>query len=95
MAHPGSGPLDRLEQLVLDRTALLSGVLRATVMLADRVNASELRTWALNELNGYASLSVAEYRKVKALVMEQIQVFSAPMNRSFNPNVVPEGVRTR
>lgn len=93
MAHPDPDPLDRLEQLVLDRTALLSDVLRAAVMLADRTNASELRAWALNELSGYPGLSVPEYRRVKARIIEQIQVFSAPMNRPFNVHSVPEEVR--
>ena len=90
MAHPDPDPLGRLEQLVLDRSALLSDVLRAAVMLADRTSASELRAWALNELNGYPGLSVPEYRKVKARIMEQIQVFSAPMNRPFNVHSVPK-----
>jgi AbiTii len=93
VAHPDPDPLDRLEKLVLDRTTLLSDVLRVVVMLADRTNASELRTWALNELSGYPGLSVPEYRRVKARIIEQIQVFSAPMNRPFNVHSVPEEVR--
>jgi hypothetical protein len=80
VTHPNSNPLARLEQLVLDRTVPLSDVLRAVVVLANSTDAAALRAWASVELAGYPGINVPEYRKVRALIMERIQVFG-PIDR--------------
>ncbi|MFJ8434845.1 hypothetical protein ACIQ9P_26440 [Kitasatospora sp. NPDC094019] len=63
------GPLARLERDVLNEKTSLASVLRQVVALGGRTGSTELRTWALRELNGYSGDDeLPEYRIVPGTI---------------------------
>ncbi len=86
--------LARLDDAVLDRTSSVADILNTCLMVGIRIGATSLRQWATAELEGYRSLDVPEYRKIRAQIL---QVVADPWGRSstqlLNILTLPEPIR--
>ena len=83
-----------LEKAVSDQTKSVSDVLRLCLMLADETDASQLRSWARKELNGYSKATdeLPDYRTIPAQLQTEVRQPSGyvtndlPLDRFEMPN---------
>lgn len=84
----------RLDVAVLDPKASLADVLRICMMLGIRIRATSVRQWATAELEGYRSLDVPQYRRIRAPIMQTIaDPWGRPSTHILNPLTLPEPIR--
>ncbi len=94
MARSHADLMGRLDEAVLDPRASLADVLRICMMLGIRICATSLRQWATAELEGYRSLDVPEYRRIRAPIMQAIvDPWGRPSTHILNPLTLPEPIR--
>lgn len=58
-----------LQRQALDAKTRVSDMLRTALVVASKLDVSELRQWCRHELDGYDDHPVPQYRKVKGTVM--------------------------
>ncbi|WP_181785127.1 AbiTii domain-containing protein [Streptomyces phytophilus] len=101
MTTPDVRGLEQLERAVLDDSTSLASALRRFIMLAGYAHHDELRSWALKELEGYASTDeLPPYRQVPA-ALEVAWDLNLPgriitgQTRRISPSDLPQPARDR
>ncbi|MEU6098198.1 hypothetical protein [Streptomyces sp. NPDC047079] len=101
MTTPDVRGLEQLERTVLDDTASLATALRQCLMLAGYAHHTELRAWALKELEGYTTVDeLPPYRKVPAALEVAVDLnlpgqIIQGNTRRISPHQLPQHARDR
>ena len=64
-----SSLVHELQQAALDEKSSVSSLLRKALLVASKLDVADFEAWARNELEGYASVPVPEYRQVRGTPM--------------------------
>ncbi|MFL0021393.1 hypothetical protein ACJBCE_00430 [Streptomyces sp. NBUL23] len=101
MTPPDVQGLEQLEGALLDDQTSLASALRRCLMLGGYAHHQELRTWALNELQGYADDDdLPAYRRVPAALEVNVNVhefggITQYNGRRISLHMLPEPARER
>jgi AbiTii len=95
MRRRDRGLLSQIEQAALDERASVASALRKCLILGGRAGSTELREWAVRELQGYKPTDeLPEYRKVGAPVLiDGVRGNMAIRGQRYPALLLPEVVR--
>jgi hypothetical protein len=89
MPHRREGILAQIEAGVLDDSMPMSSLLQKCIMLGGQAGSEKMRDWARQELNGYGTTSIPDYRRIPTGLVAKITNLAGykPITQRIDPSM--------
>ncbi|MFY1637246.1 hypothetical protein ACN27F_28920 [Solwaraspora sp. WMMB335] len=94
MPHRREGNLAQIEAGVLDDSMPISSLLQKCIVLGGQAGSEKMRDWARQELNGYSTTSIPDYRHIPTGLAAKITNLAGynPITQRIDPSVFPRQI---